>query len=63
MKTEKIKTISSSLNRGFVMELLRLAEMAVDVDGDTIDFTLIEKDGIRMDVSISFSYTKIYEEE
>ena len=62
MKTEKIKTISSNLNKGFVMELLRLAEMVVDADGDTIDFTLAEKDGIRMDVSITFSYTKIEED-
>lgn len=50
------------MSRGFITELLRLAEMAVDADGDTVEFTLAERDGIRMDVEISFSYTRIDEE-
>ena len=60
---ENAKYFTSSFNRGFIAELLRLAEVAIDADGDTIDFTLAKKDGIRMDVSISFSYTKIDEED
>ena len=47
------------MSRKFITELLRLAEIAVDADGDTIEFTLAERDGIRCDVSISFSFTKI----
>lgn len=54
---------SKEFNKGFLLEILELAEIAADADGDTIDFTLAKRDGIRMDVSISFSYTKIDEEE
>ena len=56
------KICSKKFNKGFVMELLNLAEIAADAEGDTIDFTLVEKYGIRMDVSITFSYTSIGEE-
>lgn len=53
----------SNISRGFITDLLRLADMAVDADGDTVEFTLAERDGIRMDVEISFSFTKIDDEE
>ena len=53
---------SKNMSRGFITELLRLADMAVDAECDTVEFTLAERDGIRMDVSISFSFTKIDEE-
>ena len=55
--------VSKNMSRIFMTELLRLAEMAVDADGDTVEFTLAERDGIRMDVEISFSFTKIDDEE
>ena len=54
--------MSSNISRGFITDLLRLADMAVDANGDTVEFTLAERDGIRMDVEISFSFTKIDEE-
>lgn len=54
--------VSKNISSGFITALLQLAEMAVDADGDTVEFTLAERDGIRMDVSISFSYTRIDEE-
>lgn len=57
------KAYSKNFNKGFVMELLNLAEIAADAEVDTIDFTLTEKYGIRMDVSITFSYTSIGGEE
>lgn len=55
--------MSSNISRGFIRDLLRLADMAVEAEGDTVEFTLAERDGIRMDVSISFSFTKIDDEE
>ena len=55
--------ISKNISSRFIADLLRLAEMALDADGDTVEFTLAERDGIRMDVSISFSYTKIDDED
>lgn len=55
--------MSSNISRGFITDLLRLADMAVDAEGDTVEFTLAERDGIRMDVSISFSFSKIEDEE
>lgn len=54
---------SKEFNKGFILNLLEPAEIAADSDGDTIDFILAERDGIRMNVSISFSYTSIDEEE
>lgn len=56
------KSCSKEFSKRFVIELLELAEIAAGAEGDTIDFTLIERDGIRMDVSISFSYTRIEED-
>ena len=53
---------SKKFNKGFILNLLELAEIAVDAEGDTIDFILAERDGIRMNVSISFSYTSIEED-
>lgn len=53
---------SKEFNKGFLLEILQLAEIAANADSDTIDFKLAERDGIRMDVSISFIYTKIDEE-
>lgn len=61
MKNDKYR--SKEFSKGFVLELLELAEIAAGAEGDTIDFTLIERAGIRMNVSISFSYTPIDEEE
>jgi hypothetical protein len=58
-----MRDISKELNKGFILNLLELAEIAADADGDTIDFTLAERDGIRMNVSISFSYISIDKED
>ena len=54
---------SKEVSKGFMSDLLDLAERALDVDCDTIDFTLVEKDGIRLDVTISFNYKSIDKEE
>lgn len=35
------------MSKNFIAELLRLAEIALDVDGDTIEFTLAKRDGIK----------------
>lgn len=54
---------STEFDKDFLLNLLDLAQMVSDLDSDTIHFTLAEVDGIRMDVSISFSYTSINKEE
>ena len=54
---------SKEVSKGFMSDLLDLAERALDVDCDTIDFTLVETDGIRLDVTISFNYKSIDKEE
>lgn len=58
---ENNKYIKKKVNKDFLLEMLQLAEIAAGADGDTIEFTLTERDGIRMDVSISFSYSVIHE--
>ena len=57
------KLCKIKLDSSFLSTLVDLAEIAVDGDGDTIDFILTEKDGIRMGVSISFSFTNINKED
>ena len=36
--------MSSNISRRFITDLLRLAYMAVDANGDTVEFTLAERD-------------------
>ena len=57
------RCMSKEFNADFILNLLDLAEMANNAEGDTIEFTIYEMDGIRMDASISFSYTEIDKEE
>lgn len=54
---------STEFDKDFLLNLIDLAQMVSDLDSDTIHFTLAEVAGIRMDVSISFSYTSIDKEE
>ena len=57
------KKLHKVLNKDFALSLLELAEIANDNEGDTVNFVLYEMNGIRMDVCISFGYTRVDKEE